>query len=143
LLKQILEEEWKEDWEQRVQKRYTEWYAEWLSKRQQDSQAFRNYERPATNILDFSYLDQLARIMEDEWIIFRKVFEFLPGQGKQNKQLLHQKLEEIVKARNALAHGRSVPDTELRRAHVSCDDCNKQLNKWERKGPPQLNGSNE
>ncbi|MBE7554223.1 MAG: hypothetical protein HS126_24435 [Anaerolineales bacterium] len=141
LIKQILEAEWHDSpWEEQIQKRYPDLYEGWVNNKQKDSQTFRNYERADTIIFDYSYLDELGRIIEGEWNIFRSVFEFRLNQGKQNKQIIHQKIEEIARVRNPLAHGRTVPDTELRRAHVSCDDLNNHLDKWERRNRSQANG---
>jgi AAA+ ATPase superfamily predicted ATPase len=130
LLTQRSRDRWGENWEQHFEKRYPDMYQSWVEKQQKDIQAFQSYER-ADIIFDYAYLDELCKLVEDDWDFFREVFEFKPGQGKRNKQSLHQKLENIVRVRNPLAHGRPVPDTELRRAHVSCHDISKQIDTWE------------
>ncbi len=131
-LKQRFESKWGTNWEQQFEKHYVDMYQGCLERQQKDARAFPLYERQDV-VLEYAYLGELGKLIEDDWIFFREVFEFKQGQGKANKQSLHQKVEEIVRVRNPLAHGRSVPDTELRRAHVSCNDLDKQLDMWGRR----------
>jgi AAA+ ATPase superfamily predicted ATPase len=128
LLQQRFEDRWPGNWESQLEKRYPELYEAWLENKRRDAQAFRFYERAYT-ILDFAYFGELGRLIEDDWEFFRSLFEFNPGQGKRNKQALHQKIEDVSRVRNPLAHGRSVPKTELRRAHVACDDLDRQMDR--------------
>jgi len=107
-------------WLERIAKQHPGMYAAWLEKQQRDQAAFRLYSNYVTAILDYSRLEDLVELINAQWSIFRETFDF--GSGKENKRILAEKIQDIVKVRNRLAHYRSIPDNELLRAQVYCND---------------------
>ena len=74
------------------------------------------------NFLDYSYLGQLAMLMEAKqaWEIFREPFT--------DKRHLQDLMKAIVPVRNDTAHFRSVPQKELDRCKLAVDDLQGLLN---------------
>ena len=68
------------------------------------------------DLLDYLYLGQLIRLMQsdDIWAEFKPFFK--------DKNQLQQALGTISRVRNDRAHFRPVPDKELQRCVLACDD---------------------
>lgn len=67
--------------------------------------------------LDYLFMGDLAKLVtaSETWDKFSQVFD-----GR--KDLLQRKLQEIMPVRNDRAHFRSVPEKELERCRIACDD---------------------
>jgi hypothetical protein len=109
-----------EDWIHQVP---TEWREAWTKARTKDERTFAHYEQTPSSLLDYSYLNDLLALINKEWSVFHDVF----GSGKAAKRKLQSNIEAIVRVRNPLAHNRSVPSNELKRAEVYCTDILLQL----------------
>ena len=73
-------------------------------------------EKPATTLLDYFYLGQLVEVMltNDLWGEFKAIF--------REKDALQRLVAPVSKVRNDRAHFRAVPDKELQRCIIACDD---------------------
>jgi len=82
------------------------------------------------DLLDYLYLGQLIRLMQsdDVWAELKPVFK--------DKQQLQQALGSISRVRNDRAHFRPVPDKELQRCVIACDDLLTMLRTTERASRP-------
>ncbi len=71
---------------------------------------------PSQEILDYTFLGQLVGLVvaRDAWRVFQPVFG--------DKQDFERLMAGIKPVRDDLAHGREVPQTELERAKVNCND---------------------
>jgi hypothetical protein len=68
------------------------------------------------DILEFTYLGQLVQLMiwNESWSLFKHLF--------RDKRQLEDMLREISPVRNDRAHFRSVPERELSRCKLRCED---------------------
>ncbi len=76
----------------------------------------RSRESRETPILDCLYLGQLGQLMlsNESWHLFKHLF--------RDKRELQDLLGAVSPVRNDCAHFRNVPDKELSRCAVACDD---------------------
>lgn len=72
------------------------------------------------DLLDYSRLDNIRVLVTAQWQAFRGTFDF--GQGRLNKHFFSVKMESLAKGRNALFHHRPIPENELLRLRVTCND---------------------
>ena len=87
--------------------------------------------RAPADLLDYFYLMQLLKFIttNEMWAEFRAQFE--------RKEVLQDLASKIVAVRNDRAHFRRVPDKELQRCAIACDD----LLLLIRKDPPPVDGA--
>lgn len=120
LIEQKYRQQFGESWIQHVEAKHSKIYASWLRNLQRDKAAFQLYTNYSTAILDYSRLEDLAELVNAQWALFRDIFDF--GYDKRNKSVFTEKIRGITKVRNPLAHHRPVPENELLRAQVYCND---------------------
>lgn len=72
--------------------------------------------RSLTEILDCTYLGQLGELIRSNasWHMFKKLF--------RDKRELEDLLRDITPVRNDFAHFRTVPERELDRCRIRCED---------------------
>ncbi len=109
------EAQYGENWMGRVNQ---EMRRTWAEARAKDERTFGHYRQPAPSLLDYSHLGDLLTLINAEWGLFRDTF----GPGRTAKRQLQSKIEDILRVRNPLAHNRAVPENELKRAEVYCND---------------------
>lgn len=125
LIARTLEEKAGPDWEQFLAKRHPELYENWLAIQDKHHQSFRNHNQSGGHketALDYSFIADLGGLMAADWEFYRDALDFGRSSSKENKRHWVEILEAIVKVRNALAHHRLVPENELKRTEVFCND---------------------
>ena len=72
--------------------------------------------RVLSEILDFAYLGQLCELMKSRqsWALFKDMF--------RDVREFEDKVKDILPVRNDSAHFRRVPERELMRCKLSCED---------------------
>lgn len=120
LIKEKFFLEYKENWENRILK--------CLHKNQVDSilerrkKAKKKYIlsdfEPSSEIIDYTYIGQLSSIINTDWNLFQDIF----GNGREKKRQLREKLDAIIIVRNDRGHFNKVPENELKRVEVFCND---------------------
>ena len=72
--------------------------------------------RPSCHILNFAYVGQLKVLMFDGavWPTFRTNF--------RDKRQFEEMIADIIPVRNDQAHFRTVPERELQRCRLRCED---------------------
>jgi hypothetical protein len=78
--------------------------------------SYRRTDRPVTEILDCAHLGQLGDLIKhnSSWALFQGMF--------RDKRELEDLLGGILPVRNDCAHFRKVPDNELLRCKLNCED---------------------
>jgi len=120
LIERKYQQQFGKSWLQHIEAKHPKMYAYWLRNLQKDKVAFQLYTDYSAAILDYSRLEDLAELVNAQWALFRDVFDF--GYDKRNKSVFTEKIRDIVRVRNPLAHHRPVPENELLRAQVYCND---------------------
>ena len=116
LIKERLTERYQSDWwEQGVIKKVRD-FAE---SRQKSAQENSWLEGENTELIEFCELGHLADIIIDKWTDFS---DLIPTQ-----HWLKQRMEELEKARNYIAHNRLLLGAEFRRIEQYVNDWNKQV----------------
>jgi hypothetical protein len=95
-------------------------YDHWLSNLGKDKAAFKVYSDHSPKILEYARFDDLIELIGAQWHLFRDLLDF--GFDTRNKAVFSDKMSQIAKVRNPLAHNRSIPENELLRARVLCTD---------------------
>lgn len=108
------------EWVRRVENRNLSMVEAWKNIMQRDKSAFESYKQYSPQILEYARFEDLTDLIMAEWALFQPIFDF--GYQKKNKEMLYDKLRQIVKVRNPIAHHRSIPENELLRAKVLCTD---------------------
>jgi len=107
-------------WVEHIQARHKIMYDHWLSNIGKDKAAFKVYSSHSPKILEYARFDDLVELIGAQWHLFRDLLDF--GFDTRNKAVFSDKMSQIAKIRNPLAHNRSVPENELLRARVFCTD---------------------
>jgi len=121
----ILRQKVGEDWEQFLSKRHPELYEQWTTIQGRHQRAFKRYgavTQPSETILDYSFVGDLGTLVVKDWEIYRHILDFGRSSSKENKRYWVEMIETITRVRNALAHHRFVPENELKRVEVFCND---------------------
>lgn len=108
-------------WIDAVKNRHAAMFESWTRNMDRDTSVFQSYKDHAPDLLEYARIEDLYPLIAAEWSLFAPVFLF----GKQymkDKQVLHDKLMQIIQVRNPLAHHRTIPENELLRAKVLCTD---------------------
>jgi hypothetical protein len=84
--------------------------------RARNEKSYRSAPRSLSEILDCAYLGQLGDLMisNASWHLFQTLF--------RDKRELQDMLSDIMPVRNDFAHFRTVPDRELDRCRIRCED---------------------
>lgn len=107
-------------WVSHIQARHKFMYEHWISNMQKDRAAFKVYSDHSPDMLEYARFDDLIELIGAQWQLFRDVLDF--GSDTRNKAVFADKMSQIAKVRNPLAHNRSIPENELLRARVLCTD---------------------
>lgn len=86
-----------------------------LENQAKSAQAYK-YTSPQgqSDILNFAYIGQMKVLMFDMWMVFRTKFK--------DKRQLDEMIADIAPVRNDQAHFRKVPERELQRCRLRCED---------------------
>ncbi len=118
-LRRLVEERYAQkfgnDWMLQIKPEMREKWAEAQAK---DEKTFARYGMPKSSLLDYTYLGDLVGLINKQWTLFQDVF----GTGKAAKREFTRKIDAIIRVRNPLAHNRTVPMNELKRADVYSAD---------------------
>lgn len=109
-----------ETWVKHIEVKHATMYQYWLRNLERDKAVFKTYRQYSPEILEYSRLDDLSDLITAQWHLFRDVLDF--GYDDRNKVVFHDKMSQIARVRNPLAHHRAVPENELLRARVLCTD---------------------
>jgi hypothetical protein len=120
LLTQKYRQQYGDEWSRHVEAKHPQMYSYWVRNMERDQAAFKTYLGHKPELLEYARLEDLKELIAAQWHLFREIFDF--GQGDRNKMLFSDKMEQIARVRNPLAHHRSVPGNELLRAQVLCTD---------------------
>jgi hypothetical protein len=107
-------------WIEHIHTRHKNMYESWIANLQRDQAAFRAYREHTPTILEYARFEDLSELVAAQWQLFRDIFEF--GYDARNKVVFCDKMFQIAKVRNPLAHNRTIPENELLRARVLCTD---------------------
>jgi hypothetical protein len=107
-------------WVEHIQARHKFMYEGWLSNLRKDKAAFKVYSDHSPQLLEYARFDDLVELISAQWQLFRDQLDF--GFDTRNKMIFSDKMSQIAKVRNPLAHNRSIPENELLRARVFCTD---------------------
>jgi hypothetical protein len=99
-----------------------------MQKQEKDAPILQAYGTTQVNPLDYARFEHLMELVSAQWQIFREIFDF--GNPSQNKQIFYDKMMQIAKVRNMLAHSRDLHENELLRARVLCTDILLALDRW-------------
>jgi hypothetical protein len=124
------QQEWGKGWHNTLCKRHAALAKEWLDRQTDAKPTLDTYGLPPGTLLDYPTLGELKGVILAEWQLFRDVFQFKKGSGRENKKAVEKYLEWIIEARNPLAHSRSAHPHQLRRAWVACDEIRMQIASW-------------
>jgi hypothetical protein len=108
------------DWLLQVKAVYPKMYDRWVSNYKKEKSAFKNYNNHTPDILEFAGFDDLSELISSQWKLFRDFFDF--GYETRNETIFYDKMKQITKVRNPLAHNRTIPENEILRARVLCTD---------------------
>ena len=108
-------EKFGDDWELHIKPELRE---KWEVAKNKDEKTFAQYGMSQSSLLDYTYLGDLVGLINTQWSLFQDIF----GAGKAAKREFTRKTEAIIRVRNPLAHNRTVPINELKRADVYCTD---------------------
>ena len=103
-----------------IRTRHKQLFEYWTINLRKDKAAFKVYSNHSPEILDYARFEDLATLVTVQWQLFRHIFDF--GYENRNKAVFHDKMGQIAKVRNPLAHNRTIPENELWRAKVLCVD---------------------
>ena len=120
LVAQKYEGQYGEGWLEHIRSKHERMYQYWMRNLRKDKAAFQLYQEFAPSILEYARFEDLLELVTAQWHLFRGVFDF--GYDRRNKAVFQDKMQHIAKVRNPLAHQRSVPENELLRALVLCND---------------------
>jgi hypothetical protein len=59
-------------------------------------------------------------LISSQWRLFHDFLDF--GYEPRNEAIFYDKMKQITKVRNPLAHNRIIPENEILRARVLCTD---------------------
>lgn len=138
LIAGILRQKAGEGWEQFLAKRHPNLYEQWATIQARHQRAFRHYDAvvvPPETILDYSFVGDLGTLIVRDWETYRRILSFGRSNPKDNKKYWTEMIETITKVRNALAHHRFIPENELKRAEVFCNDIVATLHDWLKHAP--------
>jgi abortive infection bacteriophage resistance protein len=84
--------------------------------RMKSENSYTNTPRNLIEILDCAYLGQLGDLIKSNssWTLFKSMF--------RDKRELEDLLKDVMPVRNDCAHFRSVPDREMNRCRLRCED---------------------
>jgi hypothetical protein len=87
-----------------------------LTTQEKNERSYRFTARPLPEILDCAYLGQLGELMKSNasWSLFSGMF--------RDKRELEDILRDVTSVRNDSAHFRTVPERELDRCRLRCED---------------------
>ena len=118
-----------DSWAQHIQAKHPNMYNNWVHNMQRDEPVRTAYsESKQVNLLDYAYFDHLTELITSQWQAFREILDF--GYSERNKAVFYDKMVQIAKVRNPLAHHRDVAENELLRARVLCTDILLALDRW-------------
>jgi hypothetical protein len=120
LVRALYAEKWGAGAEGRLRKIFSEKEIASLESRKQkhlESYPLAPGQIASGDFLDYLYLSDLARLVtaQETWDKFSPIFD-------KRKELLQGKLEQIAPVRNDRAHFRAVPENELLRCKLACND---------------------
>jgi AAA+ ATPase superfamily predicted ATPase len=121
----VMREKVGQDWEQFLAKRHPALYESWITIQERHRRSFKRYgsaREQKETILDYSFINDLGSLIAADWEFYRHLLDFGRSSSKENKRYWAEIIEAITKVRNALAHHRFVPENELKRAEVFCND---------------------
>lgn len=90
----------------------------WREMRTRDIRTFGQHDLPEVSLLEYTYLEDLSGMLLRQWTLFGDFFK----PQRIRKQDLADKIRAVSRVRNPLAHNRSVPQNELARAGIYCDE---------------------
>jgi len=108
------------DWAHQIASSHPKMYARWVAIYNKEKSAFKNYNDHSPDLLEFAGFDELAEVVSSHWRLFQRYFDF--GHETRNEMIFYEKMRQITKVRNPLAHNRTIPENELLRARVLCTD---------------------
>lgn len=108
------------NWTSQVEAVYPKMYSRWINNYQREKSAFRNYNDHAPDLLEFAGFEDLLELIASQWKLFHDFFDF--GYASRNEAIFYDKMKQITKVRNPLAHNRTIPENEILRARVLCTD---------------------
>jgi hypothetical protein len=107
-------------WLDHIHAQHKTMYENWIANLQRDQAAFRAYSEHAPIVLEYARFEDLNELITAQWHLFRDTFDF--GYDTRNKAVFYDKMSQIARVRNPLAHHRTIPENELLRARVLCTD---------------------
>lgn len=107
-------------WVEHIRARHPTMVEYWSVARDKDRRAFNGYDNYAPSALEYARFDDLSELITAQWQAFRQVLDFKEDKG--NRARFVDMMKAIAKVRNPIAHHRTIPQTELYRAKVFCDD---------------------
>jgi len=123
-LRQVIAERYEKQygvgWVEHIQSRHKVMYEHWHSNMQKDRATFKVYSNHSPEMLEYARFDDLVELIGAQWHLFRDILDF--GSDTRNKAVFADKMGQIAKVRNPLAHNRSIPENEIMRAKVLCTD---------------------
>ncbi|MCB0102071.1 MAG: hypothetical protein H6635_02500 [Anaerolineales bacterium] len=108
------------EWAHQIASSHPKMYARWVAIYNKEKSAFKNYNDHSPDLLEFAGFDELAEVISSHWKLFQSYFDF--GHETRNEMIFYDKMKQITKVRNPLAHNRTIPENELLRARVLCTD---------------------
>jgi hypothetical protein len=120
LIARKYELQYKTSWQEHIQAKHVNLYNSWKRNMERDQSSFATYREYSPNILEYSSLDDLRDLITAQWHLFSAIFDF--GYQERNKSVFFDKMYQITRVRNPLAHHRNIPENELLRARVLCTD---------------------
>lgn len=114
------EQRYGKEWISQIEAVYPKMYSHWVLNHKREQSAFKNYNDHAPDILEFAGFDDLSELISSQWKLFQSCLDF--GFESRNQAIFYDKMKQITKVRNPLAHNRIVPENEILRARVLCTD---------------------
>ena len=114
------EQRYGKEWISQIEAVYPKMYSHWVLNYKREQSAFKNYNDHAPDILEFAGFDDLSELISSQWKLFQGHLDF--GFESRNQAIFYDKMKQITKVRNPLAHNRVVPENEIFRARVLCTD---------------------
>lgn len=121
----VLQKKVGQDWEQFLAKRHPKLYENWIIVQERHQKSLKRYDSASEQketVLDYSFIADLESLINADWEFYRYALNFDRGSSKENKRYWCELIKTIAKVRNALAHHRFVPENEMERAKVFCND---------------------
>jgi hypothetical protein len=107
-------------WIQHVEAKHKAMFARWLQNIERDRSVYKTQDKHAQQLIEYARFEDLTELITAQWQLFRAQLDL--GYAERNKTVFYDKMNQIAQVRNPLAHHRTIPENELFRARVLCND---------------------